>query len=148
MSGPSGSVLSLRVTKDERAKLHAIKRERGCQNLSQTIRLLIGLPRSGPFEEIEGADDIESVSHLVKLVVLWSDRLDEQHQMLTKIARHLEIPLQERPRASRGRPQSNPNPETPIPVNGRAEADDDLDAMFAFRGGHQHPELPDGFARS
>lgn len=139
-------VLSLRVSKEERATLQRVKAERGCRTLSQTMRVLLGFPRESPGGELEGADDIESVSHLCKQVILLRDRLDEEHQLLTKIARHLEIPMQERPRATRGRPQSNPNPPIPIPVNGRAQSPDD-DAVFAFRGGHQHPDLPDGFAR-
>lgn len=140
-------VLSLRVSKEERAQLQRIKAERGCKNLSQAMRLLLGFPREGPGGELEGADDIENVSRLCGLVILLKDRLDEEHQLLTKIARHLEIPMAERPKATRGRPRAKPNPPIPIPVNGRGDFDED-DAIFAFRGGHEHPDLPDGFARS
>lgn len=143
MSGPGGSVLSLRVTRDERTRLHAIKRDRGCANLAQTMRLLMGLPRSGPFEELDGSDDVDSVVALTKVVVMLKDRVDQQHQMLTKIARHLEIPMSERPRV-----RAAPKPEREVAILvSTTTVDEDLDSVFAYRGGHGHPELPDGFSR-
>lgn len=137
-------MLSLRVTKEERIRLQRIKEERGCQSLSEAIRLQLGFDR-GVGEELDGADDIENVAKLCSQVIYLRDRLDEQHQLLTKIARHLEIPMQERPHAAASR-RVRPAVEIPIPVNGR-EMDGD-EPIFATRGGRNHPDLPDGFVRT
>ncbi len=110
------------------------------------MRGLLGLPKSlGDDFGIDGADDIDSVDTLVKLVLRMIDRLDKHNELVRKIARHVGVPL----RDEHGGPEGEL-----VKVNGAtswhrqhekviAMPEDEL----AFRGGHEHPALPDGFAR-
>ena len=126
-----GGILTVRLDASERKKLRALQQERGCKNLSQVVRLMCGFPRDDQHESFEGSDDVDSVTTLTKWVMRSIDRQDDARHILTRIARHLNVPMQ-----------------TP---GGTFDADDlppiDPGRPFETRGGHQHPILPSGFER-
>jgi hypothetical protein len=134
--------VSVRLSKEERKKLLALKAERGCKSISQVVRLMLGFPR-GSDEGLEGADDIESVDRMCELLIRAVDRIDELTKVETKIARHLNVPLELGLReimaaAKNGRP-IHPPPDLETPM--------DPDVLMPTRNGHKHPEMPAGFSR-
>ena len=134
--------ISVRLSKDERKKLLALKAERGCKSISQVVRLMLGFPR-GTDEGLEGADDIENVERMCELLVRAVDRIDELTKVETKIARHLNVPLEvglrEMMAAARNGKPIHPAPDLLTPM--------DPDIPKPFRNGDKHPELPVGFIR-
>lgn len=126
------SRINLRVTAAERKKLLEIQQDRGCKSLSQAVRLLMGFPQDGGPEQFDGADDVDSVGRLADRVLQWTARLDDQHEILSRIATYLKIPKTTR----------NGSFEDGAPT-----VDEAMLIDFPTRGGHQHPELPAGFAR-
>lgn len=137
-------MLSLRVSREEKEQLKRVMAQRSCTSLSDTLRVMCGFPRTGAVAELEGADDIESVSTVASLIRQLIEREDRNHQMLTFICRHLEIPLEARPRQPRREKPAPPEKTWGITTPERQVA---VGEGFAHRGGHQHPELPDGFVR-
>jgi hypothetical protein len=134
--------VSVRLTKEERRKLLALKQERGCKSISQVVRLMLGFPR-GTDEGLEGADDIDSVSKLWEAVIRLIDRHDEDHKLMIKIARQVGVPL-ERPTLAAVRDDYEP------PVRPVVEAQTgpiDLREPRGYRDGDKHPVLPSGFSR-
>ena len=134
--------ISVRLSKDERKKLLALKAERGCKSISQVVRLMLGFPR-GTDEGLEGADDIENVERMCELLVRAVDRIDELTKVETKIARHLNVPLEvglrEMMAAARNGKPIHPAPDLTVPL--------EPEAQFPHRNGDKHPALPSGFAR-
>ena len=123
-------MISVRVTYAERKKLMELKAQRGCQNMSQVIRLMLGFPRSVGNEPIEGADDIDGVAKLIAVNLRLIERVDVGNAALASIAKKMGVKeLDHRPIALL---------ETPI----------DISERFPFRNGHQHPALPEGFKRA
>ena len=134
--------VSVRLTKDERRKLLALKTERGCKSISQVVRLMLGFPR-GTDEGLEGADDIDSVGKLWEAVIRLIDRMDDQHKLLVKIARHDGVPLERRTLAD-----FDPDYVPPArPVLEPESGPIDLREPFPHRDGDRHPVMPDGFQR-
>ena len=120
-------VLSVRVTSQERKRLLQLKTERGCNNVSDLIRLMLGFPRSPGMEILDGADDIDSVGSLVKVVLTMIDRVEMTNTVVYQLAQQAGL------RQVRHRPVEDlvaPRDE-PVPT----------------RNGHHHPALPEGFAR-
>lgn len=138
--------ISVRLSKEERKRLLALKAERQCKSISQVVRLMLGFPR-GTDEGIEGADDIESVDQMCQLVVRMVDRIDEQGKLLTKIARQTGVPLERKTladlRAAEGRDYTGPERLTAVVETGPI----DLNETLPSRNGDLHPAMPDGFAR-
>jgi hypothetical protein len=126
-----GGVISFRADAAERRKLRALMQERGCANMSQVVRLMLGFPRDDGHEPFEGSGDIDSVSTLTQAVMRSIDRQDDAHEILSRIARHLGVPTE-----TRG---GSFDTASPGPVDPRQP--------FPTRGGHDHPDLPPGFAR-
>src|SRR5207302_10714401 len=114
------------------------------RNLSQTMRALMGLPLNREEESFAGADDIEGVEHLAKLVLAMVDRLDDLTKVTTKIARHVGVPLEGG--FLRAAMLGDPEREGPALDHDRP-LDAPLSAEFIPRGGHRHPPLPAGFSR-
>ena len=124
------TLLSLRLSKAERKQLMEIRAARGCYNLSDTVRMLLGFSQHGHLPGLEGSDDIDSVDKLCSLVVAMIDRMDTNNKLLYKLAQH--VGLREThhiPREDLRAPL--PDPVLPLPN----------------RNGNKHPELPAGFAR-
>lgn len=120
--------ISVRVTKEERQRLFEIKAERGCSTLSQAVRLLMGFTR-GSAEGMEGADDIDSVSTLVREVILLRDRVDTANKLTYAMSKQLGMPtIKDIPTEDLAKPL----------VVGPME----------FRNGDKHPALPEGFSRA
>lgn len=120
-------VLSVRVTSAERKRLLQLKVERGCNNVSDLIRLMLGFPRSPGMEIIDGADDIDSVSALVKTVLILIDRVEMNNAVTYELAQQAGL------RQVRHRPIEDLIAPRDEPV--------------ATRNGSKHPALPEGFAR-
>src|SRR5665213_3351766 len=123
-------MISVRVTYAERKKLMELKVQRGCQNMSQVIRMMLGFPRSAGDEPFEGADDIDGVSKLCTLVVRMVDRQDVANRLLARMAEKQGIKDVDHQKV--------------------AVLDAPLEPIepFEFRNGHQHPALPEGFKRA
>jgi len=125
------SRLSIRVTAAERRRLVELRQERGCRNISEVARLLMGFPRDDSLGEIfDGSDDIENVDKLCSEVLRMIARIDDAHQLLTRIARHLGLPM---------RTTGGSFDDQPVVV--------DAGEAFPTRGGNHHPVLPEGFVR-
>ena len=124
------TLISLRLTKAERKQLMEIRAQRGCFNLSDTVRLLLGFPQHGRLPGLEGSDDIDSVDKLCSLVVAMIDRQDTQNKLLYQLAQH--VGLKER------RHVPTDDLVAPLP---------DVTVPLPSRNGAKHPELPAGFAR-
>jgi hypothetical protein len=125
--------LSVRLSKDERKKLLAIKAERGCATMSQAIRLLAGFPR-GVDEAIDGSEDIDGITTLIKEVILLRDRVDTSNKLIFVFDQEMRKLLGERARLRRD-----------IRVE---DLDKPLEGPMEFRNGDKHPALPEGFQRS
>lgn len=134
--------ISVRLSKEERKRLLALKAERNCKSISQVVRLMLGFPR-GTDEGLEGADDIDSVSKLWEATIRLIDRIDDQQKVLTKIARANGVPMERYAPHMSGdhyKPDETPlkEPETgPI----------DLREPRGYRDGDRHPAMPTGFER-
>jgi hypothetical protein len=120
-------MVSVRVTREERKKLLALKVERGCANMSETIRLALGFPRTAGPEGFDGADDIEGVASLCKTVIAMIDRVEMTNEVVYTLAKQAGLKeIRHRPIVDLVRSHDGPH---------------------EFRGGHQHPALPAGFVR-
>jgi hypothetical protein len=140
--------VSVRLSKEERRKLLALKTERGCKSISQVVRLMLGFPR-GTDEGLEGADDIESIDQMCQLVVRMVDRMDEEHKLLIKVARQVGVPMERKTidelRAVAGRQGPWSGPERPVAIVETGPID--LNVPVPTRNGDRHPDMPDGFSR-
>lgn len=134
--------VSVRLSKEERKKLLALKAERGAGSISQVVRLMLGFPR-GTDEGLEGADDIDSVSKLWEATIRLIDRVDEQHKVLTKIARQVGVPLERQTLAVVR--DDYVDPQTPVIVPDTGPID--LREPRGTRNGDRHPDMPEGFLR-
>jgi hypothetical protein len=122
-------MLSVRVTNAERKKLMELKAQRGCNNLSEVIRLLCGFPRTATGEIIDGADDIDGVDKMIRVCLRLVDRVENQGLTLTEIAKQLNIKQVK---------------HQPIEVLAQPIAEQPL---YEYRNGHKDPALPEGFKR-
>lgn len=136
------SFISVRVTKEERKRLMALKAERGCGSISQVVRLMLGFPR-GTDEGFEGADDIDSVGKLWEAMVRLIERVDDAHKLETKIARQVGVPMERYPPWMQT-PHYVPSTE---PVKEPETGPIDLREPRELRNGDRHPALPEGFER-
>src|ERR1700690_118460 len=120
----------------------ALKAERGCNSISQVVRLMLGFPR-GTDEGLEGADDIDSVSKLWEALIRSIDRQDDAHKLLTKIARQVGVPVE------RYAPNQHWKGYVPSkePVKEPETGPIDLREPREYRNGDRHPALPEGFSR-
>jgi hypothetical protein len=123
-------MISVRVTHAERKKLMELKAQRGCENMSQVIRLMLGFPRSVGDEILDGADDIDGVSSMIRVVLRLIDRVETSNATVYKLAKQSGLKeVRHRPLEVLATPVSA---DEPVP----------------YRGGHEHPALPEGFQRA
>lgn len=122
--------ISVRVTREERKKLLALKAERECRTLSQAVRLLCGFPR-GMDEAFDGSEDQNSVETLIRTVLRMIERLDTNNKLLFHLSDEVGQ-LAGKPRVRHKDLQINELVKPPD-----APAEDH----------RRHPALPEGFAR-
>lgn len=141
--------VSVRLSKEERKRLLSLKTERGCKSISQVVRLMLGFPR-GTDEGLEGADDIESIDQMCQLVVRMVDRMDEEHKLLTEVARKVGVPIKGKQTINELReavgkqgPWEGERAPATLPETGPI----DLNVPLATRNGVHHPDMPTGFSR-
>ena len=130
MGEQRATLISLRLSKAERKQLTELRAQRGCYNLSDTVRMMLGFPQHGHLPGLEGADDIDSVDKLCSLVVAMIDRMDTNNKMLYALGEHMGM------KSRKDIPKDDlvapfPDPALPLPS----------------RNGNKHPELPPEFMR-
>jgi hypothetical protein len=90
--------LSIRVTKEERRKLTALKVERDCKNMSEVVRLMCGFPRMAGGEPFEGSDDIDGVTGLARQVCALLDEVRTTNSYVYRLLKKEGIaPVKDRP---------------------------------------------------
>jgi hypothetical protein len=134
--------VSVRLSKEERKRLLALKAERGCKSISQVVRLMLGFPR-GTDEGLEGADDIDSVSKLWEAVIQLISREDDEIKVITKIARQVGVPMD---RYALNIHEDDYVPD-PTPLRVPETGPIDLRVPMEHRNGDRHPVMPEGFSR-